>query len=158
MQDRRLEQDDNLGLGQGVHDNQPTLHIFKVALEHVSKCRKRPNNYPAGFLTPTTQYEYNRLLHPMEKLVWHGNDWAGVLPQYGNNRESLSNDIDIGVVRNLKHLKQPARKTNPAQTAIGIVINRKHLEECDGDDVTNGMVSIHFTYIIYIYKDQWPSK
>lgn len=33
MQDRRLQQDDNLGLGQGVLDNQPILHIFKLALD-----------------------------------------------------------------------------------------------------------------------------
>lgn len=140
MQDRRLEQDDNLGLGQGIHDNQPTLNIFKLVLENVQSCKKRSNNYPAGFLTPTTQYESNRLLHPMEKLVWHENDWIGVLPQYGSNRESLPNDIDLAVVRKLKHIKQTAERRDQIPNTIGIVLSRKYLEQCDSNEDTSEAV------------------
>lgn len=33
MLDRRLNQDDELGLRQKVHDNHPTKHIFRLILE-----------------------------------------------------------------------------------------------------------------------------
>lgn len=124
MQDRRLDQDDNRGLGQGVQDNEPVLNIFKLTLDNVESCEKRSNNYRGGYLTKNAHTESNRLLHPIEKLVWHENEWTGVLPNYGVERVPLEIGTEIAVLRSLR-LTGKSKKPS-----IGLVINRSHLEQC----------------------------
>lgn len=136
MQDRRLDQDDNRGLGQGVQDNQPTLNIFKLGLENISPCVKRSDKYRGGYLTSTMHTEMNRLLYPMEKLVWHDNDWIGVQPQYGENRWPLETGTELAALRNLKTVPTNSNK----HSSMGVVISRVHLEQCDGEDTSTATV------------------
>lgn len=139
MQDRRLDQDDNRGLGQGVQDNEPILNIFKLRVENVYPCVKRSNNYAGGYLTKSTYDEMTRLLHPMEKLVWHENDWVGVLPTFGKGNQPLEIGTEIAVLKNLKHV--PVSSSNKKST-IGLVIHREHLEKCDHNDKPSEVVSL----------------
>lgn len=126
MQDRRLDQDDNRGMGQGVQDNEPVLNIFKLMLENVELCEKRSNNYRAGYLTSSAHTELNRLLHPAEKLVWHENEWAGVLPNYGVERVPVEIGTEIAALRSLRVPGTSSKK----KPSMGLVINRSYLEQC----------------------------
>lgn len=138
MQDRRLDQDDNRGLGQGVQDNVPILNIFKIGLENISPCVKRSDKYRGGYLTSAMHTEMSRLLHPMEKLIWHENDWIGVQPQFGEERWPLETGTEIAVLRNLKHVTTNLNK----KSTMGLVINRVHLEQCEGSDTSSEAVSL----------------
>lgn len=138
MQDRRLIQDDNRGLGQGVLDNQPVLNIFKIVLENTESCTKQSKDYPGGFYTVTSHMELQSLLHPMEKLVWHDNDWAGVLSNFGGEREEFEDGMEIAVFRNLPHVPNNIKD----KSTIGIVIHRNYLEECTIDGHRTGTVNI----------------
>lgn len=132
MQDRRLDQDDNRGLGQGVTDNKPVYNIFKLSLENIQVCRKRFNSYRAGYFTPNTHNELNHLLYPMEKLVWHENEWSGVIDSFGEGRTPLGNGIEVSLLKTLPKIDARYKE------AVGLVINRSYLEQCDEEEKSTG--------------------
>lgn len=136
MQDRRLVQDDNRGLGQGVLDNQPVLNIFKLVLENMEQCNKLEKAYPAGFLTSNAYMEMKTLLHPMEKLIWHENEWVGVLPHFGLDRTPFEIGVEVAVLRDLPHVKGNVK----GKSTIGLVVHRNYLEECSTESHRMGLV------------------
>ncbi|KAG7204018.1 hypothetical protein KM043_001880 [Ampulex compressa] len=71
MQDRRLLQDDNRGLNQGVTDNLLTNHLFTLILEkrRTSCLFPTPSkNHPAGLLSLYGHLTLEELLHPIVAL------------------------------------------------------------------------------------------
>jgi alpha-mannosidase II len=133
MQDRRLNQDDERGLGQGVMDNRATLNIFKLVLESRESCRKLDAKYPAGYLTSTAYMEQKKLLHPFEKLIYSENEWNGVKHSFGNDHEEHDIGFEIAAMRSLSHIK-----TSSKSTALGIVVHRTNLDKCSVDTSSSG--------------------
>lgn len=149
MQDRRLRQDDNRGLGQGVQDNQPVLNIFRLILENIEPCVTPVMYTPqeiaenqAGFLTANANAELKSLLHPVEKLIWCGNEWIGVRPNFGGNRQSLSTNIEVAVMRDLsvdfelnasKSNKITDKNVKAAAGTMGLVVRRNQFHMCPSD-------------------------
>ncbi|XP_055587515.1 alpha-mannosidase 2 [Uranotaenia lowii] len=138
MQDRRLTQDDDRGLGEGVLDNRPVLHLFRLVLESRESCTKLDPGYPAGFLTANTHRELNTLLHPMEKLIFNENQWTGLLPAFGANHEALERDMEVVAMRNLPHITSGREK----KTALGLVVHRTNFEDCGSEATTEGNLNI----------------
>lgn len=140
MQDRRLDQDDGRGLVQGIQDNLPTLNIFKLGFERIDTCTKRSRSFAGGFLTENMHTEMNQLLHPMEKLLWLSeNEWHGVVSDFGRRHQSLETGTEIAVLRNLKHVANSKRNRKPA---MGLIINRYHLEQCSDNRAQSGRVNL----------------
>lgn len=136
MQDRRLNQDDERGLGQGVLDNRPVSNIFKIVMENRESCRVLDENYPAGFLTPNSYEEQKRLLHPIEKLIFNENDWNGVIYQFGENHENAETGIEIVTMRSL-----PAIATK-GKTPMGLVVHRTNFGDCAADKARDGIINL----------------
>lgn len=71
--DRRLMQDDNRGLGQGVHDNKITANLFRILLEkrsavNMEEEKKSPVSYPSLLSHMTSSF----LNHPFLPMVLSG--------------------------------------------------------------------------------------
>lgn len=141
MQDRRLTHDDERGLGQGVLDNQPVLHIFRVVLERIENCEKLADNHPSGILTLPAYRNLKAILDPLDKFIFTENDWLGVLPEFGSTHSALGDDMEIVMMRNL-----PATSTIPAvardrkphlQQNTGLIVHRTNLLQCSGLEAQN---------------------
>ncbi|ELU10739.1 hypothetical protein CAPTEDRAFT_167403 [Capitella teleta] len=68
FQDRRLSQDDNRGLGQGVLDNKRTPTKFRMMFEFLKEDAKSPPNQAAGYPSLQAQLASSELIHPVHVL------------------------------------------------------------------------------------------
>uniref|UniRef100_A0A1B0CQQ4 Alpha-mannosidase n=1 Tax=Lutzomyia longipalpis TaxID=7200 RepID=A0A1B0CQQ4_LUTLO len=147
MQDRRLNQDDNRGLGQGVLDNQPITNIFRLVLELRDACATWDSRYPGGFLTSNVHWQLTTLTYPMDKLVFHENAWVGMLPTFGENHEPAEKGIEVAALRDLPHVSKGGKST------LGIVLRRTQLEKCSTDPNLEGNVNLKRLFGIEENKD-----
>lgn len=125
MQERRLSQDDDRGLGQGVIDNRPVQNIFRVVLENREACRKLDERYPGAFLTAKSYYEQKKVLHPLDKFIFNENEWTGLVNKFGSQHESAEMGIEVVALKELPHVKIKKKASR------GVVIHRTNFEECN---------------------------
>uniref|UniRef100_A0A182IRW0 Alpha-mannosidase n=1 Tax=Anopheles atroparvus TaxID=41427 RepID=A0A182IRW0_ANOAO len=141
MQDRRLTRDDDRGLGQGVQDNLPVLHLFRLALETRESCTKPDPDYPSGFLTLPTYMLQQSLAHPLDKLIYNENDWTGLQTDgFGTRHEPLERGMEVVAMRDLPHVRF-GRGGAPGHP-IGLVVHRTNFEDCGSEANTEGLLNI----------------
>lgn len=128
MQDRRLNQDDNRGLGHGVLDNLLTIHKFSLILENKVACNSRIESpdHPSGLLSMGGHLGSEDLLHPIVALHPRETDpkiemTATISP--------LRSDFpaDISLV-NMRIFPIP----EGAGKGIGLTLHRKVIDFCWG--------------------------
>ncbi|CAG9854790.1 unnamed protein product [Phyllotreta striolata] len=143
MLDRRLNQDDNLGLGQGVMDNLPTKHVFRLILERRKEDCQQTNgrNNPAGFPTLAAHVASQSLLNPTVQLLRVDDD-----EEISLNSFSLTRDFGVDVSMPVFSSNLRANKDSP----IGLVLRREFLNTCYGDrrlfeefPLSDGTVNLH---------------
>jgi len=123
MQDRRLASDDERGLGQGVLDNKPVLHIYRLVLEKINSCARPSEMHPAGYLTSAAHKASQSLLDPLDKFIFAENEWIGAQGQFGADHPSAREDLDVPVMRRLT-------KSSAKTQRVGYVLHRTNLMQC----------------------------
>lgn len=148
MMDRRLLQDDNRGLFQGVTDNHLTPHSFYLVLERKTKnCKVR--NFRECSVHLTLQVHWfqdeaedvaasypsllavsvrHSMINPYYRMVWAStNHMADVLSK---SYDPVDKDLpcDVHIV-NLRTMQRSAFKKEPADQA-GLVLHRQGFNGC----------------------------
>ncbi|KAK0164688.1 hypothetical protein PV328_003282 [Microctonus aethiopoides] len=154
MQDRRLMQDDQRGLEQGVTDNLLTNHVFMLVLEKkISPCSTVAPNHPAGMLSIGGLLASEVLLHPLVAMHPHSSSEIDFNGHYSPLRFDLP--IDLSIV-NLRVFPVP----EGVGKGIGMVIHRQAIDQCWGDSSTSQHFSVSKTGKIdlnklFNFKDDW---
>ncbi|XP_050305536.1 alpha-mannosidase 2 [Anthonomus grandis grandis] len=142
MMDRRLNQDDNLGVGQGVLDNHPTKHILRILIEKRTQqnCHATSHDHPAAFPTLSAGVSSESLLNPLLKLI-------KAQDEEENKSEVYAPEFQLGV-----DIIMPTFKTNifvKGSDHTGLVLHRQFLDTCFSDQVlikqfplSNGKVNL----------------
>lgn len=115
MQDRRLLQDDNRGLDQGVMDNKAILTLFRLLVE-----QRNDNCEDEGHMTVGAHLSLMSLNYPFHHLLWSGDQQAELLPSY--SAVTTSQGVDIHIV-SLTTLTYP-------KISAGLVLHRSKLDKC----------------------------
>ena len=129
MMDRRLMQDDNRGLFQGVTDNHITPHSFTLLLERKTKnCKDEAEDVAAGYPSLLAILARHSLLNPMFKLHWTGSNHAADV--LSKSYEPIDKDLACDIhVMTLRTMQLNAFKQEPADQAA-LVLHRQGFNGC----------------------------
>ncbi|KAH8276718.1 hypothetical protein KR044_004625 [Drosophila immigrans] len=130
MQDRRLTSDDQRGLGQGVLDNKPVLHVFRIVLEKIIGCERPPEAYPGSFLTSAAHRASQSLLDPLDKFIYSENEWTGAKEVFGIDHVPANEETDLVVMRRLSNSTANIQR-------IGCILHRTQLLECNDKTIAD---------------------
>ncbi|KAF7988744.1 hypothetical protein HCN44_007054 [Aphidius gifuensis] len=146
MQDRRLMQDDERGLEQGVTDNLNTKHKFIVILEKKKmSCKSSVPNNPAGMLSVGGHLAAEELLHPTIVMHPHESSSIDLNPYFSPLYTDLP--IDISVI-SFRVFPLP----DTTDKGIGVVLHRQPLDTCLGEESTFKRFNISSTGEINLAK------
>ncbi|XP_012672636.1 alpha-mannosidase 2 [Clupea harengus] len=121
--DRRLNQDDNRGLGQGVLDNKVTANAFRLLLEKTSSTEEpqAEASTPYSFPSLLSHMLYMHLNHPLIPMAT-GLDTAEVpLSPYAPLESSLPCDVHLV---NLRTIQSKDEGGGPSEEAA-LILHRK---------------------------------
>ncbi|KAI6243510.1 Alpha-mannosidase [Aphelenchoides fujianensis] len=135
MLDRRLNQDDDRGLAEGVLDNKRTESRFRLLIEQIEAQADAEQNR-GGFLTPLAHHHSQLLHHPVDVLFGRVEAAAGSSKWSGLKRP-LPCDVHLFALRTAAHpteySQEGRRHTRPKAEAMAIF--QRYGVECKAQTV-----------------------
>lgn len=123
MLDRRLNQDDNLGLGQGVLDNKLTRHLFRILVERKTQpCQAQSEDHPSGFPTALAHIASETLQNPLLRLLRTEDEDTVSHSSYSHTSAEFGIDYVLAALKTGIFVKN--------KEYVGMILHRKHLDTC----------------------------
>lgn len=150
MLDRRLHQDDNRGLGEGVNDNViPTLTSFRLLVESKNLCNQDNDQRADGYLSLAGHHALHGLIYPAHQLVWNGNvDDEKMNTDLQPALSSVGEDIHLVNLRTEAKLLDDTDTADPVQVQTGagiaLIVHRLGFNPCfpSNGSTSNGEFSV----------------
>jgi len=131
LMDRRLNQDDNRGVQQGVTDNHLTQHTFYLVLERkISGCKSdEPSDQAASYPTLLSLSLRHGLINPMNRLILSTEARNPMAKFYEPVEQDLSCDIDVLNLRTLTSSTLHKENVKPDNKAA-LIVHRQGFNAC----------------------------
>ncbi|XP_048359318.1 alpha-mannosidase 2 [Sphaerodactylus townsendi] len=121
IMDRRLMQDDNRGLGQGVQDNKITANLFRLLLEKRSQVDSKEETSPVSYPSLLSHITSSFMNHPVIPMITYtGAGIPPILNTYSPLTSSMPCDIHIVNLRTIQSKAGPG----PSDEAA-LILHRK---------------------------------
>jgi len=128
MLDRRLAQDDNRGLFQGVQDNLVTRHRFQLIIEKSDTgCTSQPGGQ-ASYPSLLALHVRQTLLHPVFRMIYEGDTESSLTTEYISVTKPLDCDIQLINLRTSTDYGSSSGVSGSDKT--GLILHRQGFDSC----------------------------
>ncbi|XP_061119447.1 alpha-mannosidase 2 isoform X2 [Conger conger] len=136
MMDRRLMQDDNRGLGQGVQDNKITANIFRLLLEKRNQLDEREKAQPVSYPSLLSHISSMYLNHPFIPMAVSLDFESFSLSSFSPLASSLPCDVHMVNLRTIQSMEG----AGPSDEAA-LILHRRGFD-CEFSNRNTGLLCV----------------